>query len=195
MAVEISKVLVLPVAGVHRCSRSLGTASTAVTVTGSPLTTNATCFSARSETQGRRESWLASFVRFTAMPTGGSRDSLLSGDDTGADPGPSACTRGFGIPNLGGARMPQGWQALLDKYSSSGKPMAVRAEIDILMLLADLRVRHRLAEQAEAEASARAETAKNQADALNKATWVLATATVALVLATVALILVTAFAN
>ncbi len=95
------------------------------------------------------------------------------------------------LTNLGGI-MPAGWRGLLEKYGSSGTPMVVRAEIDIFMLLADLRVRHRLAEQAEAEASARAETAKQQATALNRATWVLAGATIALVLATVVLIVVTA---
>ncbi len=88
--------------------------------------------------------------------------------------------------------MPPAWRALLNKYQGAQNPMAVRAEIDVFMLLADLRVRARLQEQAEDAAQQRADEANGVARQLSVSTWVLAVATVVLALATIVLIFVTA---
>ena len=95
------------------------------------------------------------------------------------------------LSNLG-RTMPPAWRALLDRYQGAQQPMAVRAEIDVFMLLADLCVRARLQDEAEAAAERRAEESKTVAKQLSFSTIVLAAATVVLAIATIVLIFITA---
>lgn len=98
------------------------------------------------------------------------------------------------LPDLGGP-LPAPFQALLNEYSGSGSPQVVRARLDVWLMFAQLRTQQQLAKDAERQATARADTAENQAKALNKATWVLAVATIVLAVSTVVLIIVTATAS
>lgn len=100
------------------------------------------------------------------------------------------------LPDLGG-KIPQPWQDLIASVQhSDGRTMPTQqARLQVWVLFAELRARQLQSAADERAASARAQTATDQAESLKRATWVLAVATIVLAIATVALIFVTGSAD